>query len=57
MRFTPNHMVSYHGNFYDAGKTFEIDPVDAEEMQRYGIVDREPEQAEETHPKRGKKKE
>lgn len=56
MRFTPNHMVSYHGNFYEAGKAFEIEPAEAEEMQQYGYVDPHQEPADEP-PRRGKKKE
>ena len=56
MRFTPKHIVSYHGKFYAAGESFDVEPADAEEMQQYGIVEREPE-PEEVLPKRGRKKE
>ena len=56
MRFTPNHMVSYHGNFYEAGKTFDIEPAEAEEMQQYGNIEPADEPADEP-PRKGKKKE
>lgn len=36
MKFTPNYTVSYKGQFYPAGKPFEIDEKDADEMRRHG---------------------
>lgn len=56
MKFTPKHIVSYHGKFYAAGETFEVEPADAEELRQYGDVepDKEPE---DVPPRRGKKKE
>lgn len=56
MRFKPKHTVSYHGSYYEAGRTFEIDPADAEEMQKYGDIE-PPQEPEDEPPRRGKKKE
>lgn len=56
MKFTPKHMVSYRGEFYSAGDTFEIDPADEEEMQQYGDIEPPQEPADEP-PRKGKKKE
>lgn len=39
MRFTPNYTVSYHGEFHAAGKPFDIDAADEEEMKQHGTVD------------------
>lgn len=39
MMFTPNHTVSYRGEYYTAGHKFQIDPKDAEEMRKYGVVE------------------
>lgn len=39
VRFIPKHPVSYRGEFYPAGKAFEIDAADSEEMARYGWVE------------------
>lgn len=39
MRFTPHYMVSYKGEFHKAGKAFNIDSADAEEMSKHGIVE------------------
>lgn len=55
MRFTPKHTVSYRGIFYEAGKTFDIEPAEAEEMQQYGDI--EPAEAEDEPTRKGKKKE
>ncbi len=57
MKCTPKHTVSYRGCFYAAGQSFEIDPADAEEMQKYGTVEPQPEQPEGEPPRRGRKKE
>lgn len=38
MRFTPHYMVSYHGEYYPAGITFDIDTADAEEMSKHGVI-------------------
>lgn len=55
MKFTPNYTVSYKGAFYPAGKAFEIEPADAEEMQQHGKIEETP-PAEEA-PKRRRKNE
>ena len=38
MLFTPNYTVSYKGVFHPAGKPFDIDPKDRNEMERHGKV-------------------
>lgn len=38
MRFTPHYMVSYKGTFHQAGKQFDIDSADAEEMSKHGSI-------------------
>lgn len=38
MKFIPAYRVSYNGNFYEAGKPFEIDSKDAAEMAKHGKV-------------------
>ncbi len=43
MLFTPNYAVSYKGSFYRAGEPFEIEPADAAEMGRHGVVQPPPE--------------
>lgn len=40
MRFTPHYTVSYRGSFHKAGKTFNIDSADAEEMSKHGTVEK-----------------
>lgn len=57
MKLTPKHMVSYQGKFYPAGKAFDISDADAEEMQKYGDLDRPLEQEENQPPRRARKKE
>lgn len=42
MKFTPNYGVWYRDGFHEAGKPFEIEAEDAEEMKQHGIVE-EPE--------------
>lgn len=39
MKFTPDYNVSYKGQFYPAGKPFEIDKKDVAEMQHHGKVE------------------
>lgn len=39
MLFTPNYTVSYKGVFHKAGKSFPIDPADADEMAQHGTVE------------------
>lgn len=39
MLFTPNYTVSYKGVYHRAGKPFEIDPKDREEMSKHGVVE------------------
>lgn len=39
MRFTPHYTVSYKGKFHQAGKAFDIDSADAEEMSKHGAVE------------------
>lgn len=41
MKFTPAYNVSYKGAFHPAGKPFEIDEKDAEEMRQHGNVERD----------------
>lgn len=36
----PNHIVSYHGQFYAAGQRFPIDPKDEEEMKQFGTIEK-----------------
>lgn len=38
MRFIPNYCVSYHGEFHSAGRPFEIDQSDAQEMSKHGSI-------------------
>ena len=38
MRCIPKYRVKYNDCFYEAGKEFHIDPKDASEMKRHGIV-------------------
>lgn len=42
MLFVPNYTVSYRGTFHPAGKAFEIDPIDSEEMKVHGTIQEEP---------------
>ena len=53
MKFTPECWVSYKGDFHPAGKPFEIDPADADEMGKYGAVEAEPSAVPEPQVKRG----
>lgn len=57
MKFTPKHMVSYHGRYRAAGEPFEIEPADVEELQKYGDIEPPHEAAEKEPPRRGRKKE
>ncbi|NBI10250.1 hypothetical protein D1641_09540 [Colidextribacter sp. OB.20] len=65
MKLIPFYRVSYHGDFHEAGKPFQIDPEDREEMSRHGtilaisktVVDKPQEPVEapaELKPKRGR---
>ena len=38
MRCIPKYRVSYQGNFYEAGQSFEINSKDAVEMRKHGKV-------------------
>lgn len=38
MLLIPNYTVSYKGVFHPAGKPFDIDPKDRNEMERHGKV-------------------
>ena len=38
MRCIPKYRVGYNGQFYEAGREFEIDRKDAEEMRQHGTV-------------------
>lgn len=48
MKFTSRYTVSYHGSFHEAGKPFEIDAKDADEMSAHGIVEATEPSAEKT---------
>lgn len=39
MKFTPDYAVMYKGVRHTAGKRFEIDPKDADEMSKHGTVE------------------
>jgi hypothetical protein len=43
--------VSYRGRWHDAGRAFDIDPADAEEMKKHGEVTGEPVQEPVQEPK------
>lgn len=38
MRCIPKYRVGYNGEFYEAGREFEIDQKDADEMRMHGTV-------------------
>ena len=38
MRCIPKYRVGYDGKFYEAGREFEIDSKDADEMRTHGTV-------------------
>lgn len=41
MKLTPDYNVSYKGVFHPAGKPFEIDEKDADEMRRHGNIQKD----------------
>lgn len=51
MKCIPKYTVSYHGRWYDAGRAFDIDEKDAEEMKKHGEVTGEPVQETVQEPK------
>lgn len=51
MKCIPRYTVSYRGRWHDAGRAFEIDPADAEEMKKHGEVVGEPVQPHAQEPK------
>lgn len=42
MKCIPRYTVSYRGRWHDAGRAFDIDEKDAEEMKKHGEVIGEP---------------
>ena len=58
MKCIPKYTVSYRGIWYDAGRAFDIDEKDAEEMKNHGEVVGEPvqETAQEPKPAASRKK-
>lgn len=58
MKCIPKYTVSYHGIWHDAGRAFDIDEKDAEEMKNHGEVVGEPvqETAQEPKPTASRKK-
>lgn len=38
MKFIPRYTVSYRGRWHDAGRAFDIDAADADEMKKHGEV-------------------
>lgn len=51
MKCIPRYTVSYRGRWHDAGRAFDIDPADAEEMKKHGEVTGEPVQEAAQDPK------
>lgn len=58
MKCIPKYTVSYRGIWYDAGRAFDIDEKDAEEMKKHGEVTGVPAQetAQEPKPAASRKK-
>jgi hypothetical protein len=52
---TPKYNVSYRGEFHAAGKPFEINADDAEEMKVHGAIEESTEEKTEKKPGRPKK--
>jgi len=39
MKLTPHYGIIYNGVYHEAGRPFEIDEKDAEEMRKHGTVE------------------
>lgn len=44
MKCIPRYTISYRGRWHDAGRAFDIDEKDADEMKKHGEVVGEPAQ-------------
>lgn len=51
MKCIPKYTVSYRGRWHDAGRAFDIDAADANEMKKHGEVVAEPVPETEQEPK------